>query len=218
MGELGGFSKRPGRREPGQSADPWYPPDKPAPSVPAQPVRRGPRDRNQCPAGWDAEVWHLTLLFEDYARADGIELRAGRPVIYAEINELVTRWNMREKSKNRIYVQQVHGCARRELGEDMAERCWYHWPPKAPAQQTQRALTWVEVVEILMAELWSRIMDPNALDHFRSHFAEYGMAMGEHWKSLRIKRAIANQPKDHARPIVRRRVPSGTIAGDSKEG
>jgi hypothetical protein len=217
MGELGGFSKRPERdRRQGSGIQAPRPA---APSVPAQPQqRRGPRDRNQCPAGWDAEVWHLTLRFEDYARADGIELRAGRPIIYSEINDLVTRWNMREKSRNRIYVQEVTGCGRRELGEDIAERCWYHWPPKAPAQQTRRALTWVEVVEIIMAELWSRVMDENAVDHFRSHFAEYGLAMAQHWKSLRIKREIASRPQDAVRPIVRRRASSGTIAGDSKEG
>lgn len=212
MGELGGFSKRSERdRRPGTGTI-----SRPAP--PAQPQqRRGPRDRNQCPAGWDAEVWHLTLVFEQYADADGIVLRAGRPVIYSEIDALVTRWNMREKSRNRVYVQQVHGCTRRELGDDMAERCWYHWPPKSPAHQTKRALTWVEVVEILMAELWSRVMDPNALEHFRAHFAEYGTAMATHWKSLRIKQEIESRPKDAARPIVRRS-PSGTIAGDSKEG
>lgn len=215
MGDLSGFGKDKNRdRRQGS-----FPAPRPAaPSVPAQPQARGPRDRNQCPAGWDAEVWHLTLLFEDYARADGIELRAGRPVIYSEISDLVTRWHMREKSGRRLYAQEVTGCARRELADDRADRCWYHWPPKAPAQQTQRPITWVEVVEIIMAELWSRVMDVNALDHFRAHFAEYGLAMAHHWKSLRIKREIASQPKDHVRPIVRRRVPSGTIAGDSKEG
>lgn len=216
MGELGGFSKRPDRdrqqsRQPVQAS-------RPAAMVSAQPARKGPPNRNQCPAGWDAEVWHLTLLFEQYADADGIQLRAGRPVIYAEINDLVTRWHMREKSQRRLYGQEVQGCARRELADDVAARCWYHWPPKAPAQQTKRSVTWVEVVEIIMAELWSRVMDPNALDHFRQHFAEYGLGMANHWKSLRIQREIASQPRDHVRPIVRRRVPSGTMAGDSKEG
>jgi hypothetical protein len=125
----------------------------------------------------------------------------------------------------------------------VAAHCWLHWPPGNPAdQEQQRVLTWVEVVEIIMAEFWSRIWDEHALDLFRQHFAEYGLATANHWKSLRIMREIASQPRDHVRPVVRRRVPSattappvnyrtiigksgmtwkvpsGTIAGDSKEG
>jgi hypothetical protein len=178
-----------------------------------------PPDPDTCPDKWDKDIWSLVLLFEKYARADEIELRAGRTRIYTEIDALVTHWDMRKKSGSGLYVQEVSGCARRELGTDMAAHCWYHWPPGKPADQKQlKVLTWVEVVEIIMAELWSRVMDEHALEHFRQHFAEYGLAMANHWKSLRIKREIASQPRDHVRPIVRRRVPSGTIAVDSKEG
>jgi hypothetical protein len=177
-----------------------------------------PPSLDGCPPDWDADVWNLVLLFEEYARADDIRLRAGRPVIYAEIDGLVTQWNMREKSRSGLYKQEVSGCTRRELSTGLAAHCWYHWPPGKTSRQEQlRVLTWVQVVEILMAELWSRVMDENALEHFRRYFAEYGLAMANHWKSLRIIREIASQPKQD-RPVMRRRVPSGTMAVDSKEG
>ena len=177
-----------------------------------------PPDPDACPKNWDDTLWGLVLLFERYARADNIELRTNRSRIYTTIDELVTQWNMREKSDNGNYAQEVRGCARRELGEDMAERCWYHWPPHDPAGQTKRVLTWVEMVEVIMAELWSRVMNEHALEHFREHFAEYGMACTRHWRSLRIIGEIADQPRDHVRPVMRRRIPSGTMAADSKEG
>jgi len=177
-----------------------------------------PPDVDGCPAGWDASLWYLTLLFEKYARADGITLRAGRPVIYAEIDALVTQWNMREKAAKGQYKQEVTGCERRKLGHDMADRCWYHYPPGRSSRQEQhRVLAWPEVVEIIMAELWSRIMDEHALGYLRQFFAEYGLAMAKHWRSLRIAREIDEQPKVE-RPVMRRRNPSDTMTADSKEG
>jgi hypothetical protein len=203
------------------------------------------REPGEAPSGYDQDIWTLAIRFQRYALTEkpSIILAADLPVIHDVLDELVTRWDMRKKSRSGLYVQEVSGCARRELSKHLADRCWYHWPPRKPAAQEQlRVLTWVEVVEILMAELWSRVMDEYALDHFRQHFAEYGLAMANHWKSLRIIREINAQPKDHPRPIVRRRVPSGTtappastraitgksgmtwkvtsgtIAGDSKEG
>lgn len=181
--------------------------------------RRAP---GEAPSGYKQDLWTLAIRFQQYAVAElapGVVLAADLPVIHDVLDSLVTQWNMREKSRSGLYKQEVSGCARRELGTDMAAHCWYHYPPGKPAEQEQhRVLRWDEVVEILMAELWSRVMDEHALDHFRQHFAEYGMEMARHWKSLRIIREINAQPKDHPRPIVRRRVPSGTIAGDSKEG
>jgi hypothetical protein len=47
--------------------------------------KKGPYDPDRCPAGWDAATWSLTLLFEQLAAKDGIELQAGRPVIYGSI-------------------------------------------------------------------------------------------------------------------------------------
>jgi hypothetical protein len=191
----------------------------PVPSGPAGPRQQqvpGPRlpDRNRCPAGWDAELWHLTLLFEQYAHEDGIELRAGRPVIYAELAELVKRWHVKEKT----YHQEITGCPRRELALDRADHCWYHWPPKAVEQQVARDLTWVEVVEIIMAEFWSRVQDEYALDQFRRDFRTYGLAMVKHWHSLRVKRSVAESRVSVPRPVMRRRVPGGTMPGTSKEG
>lgn len=220
MASKSGFSKFEAKGTIGGSLSPAQKPPAPGlPAVPGPAQPSGPRipDRNRCPNGWDQQVWHLTLLFEQYADADGIRLRAGRPVIYAEVSDLVKRWNMREKSGNGNYAQEVHGCARRELGDDVAARCWYHWPPKDPSRQARRVITWVEMTEVIMAELWSRVMDEYALDHFRQHFAEYGMECTRHWKSLQIIREIDARPKI-GRPVMRRVVRGGTMAADSKEG
>lgn len=102
-----------------------------------------PPDKDRCPAGWDSDTWHLVLLFEQYARADRIDLAAGRPVIYAELNDLVSRFALREHAKAGKFHQEIHGCTRRELGEDLAARCWYHWPPHLDrvGEQEARDLT-----------------------------------------------------------------------------
>lgn len=177
------------------------------------PAAKPPPDRDRCPAGWDADIWHLALLFEQYARADKIELRAGRPVIYAEISALVDRYGMREGR----YRHEIRGCARRELPKDMADRCWFHWPPQETARQEARALTWVEMAEVILAEFWSRIWDAHALDHLRQHFGEYGTAAVEHWNSLRIVASIEDQPREPRQPVRRQR-PGDTMADASKEG
>jgi hypothetical protein len=168
-----------------------------------------PPSPDDCPQDWDADIWHLTLRFQQYARADGIELRPGRHMIYAEIEALVSRYTMR----GRMYPQEVYGCERRHLGADMAARCWYHWPPDKPAEQVAGEIDWVQKVEIIMAEFWSRIWDDNAADGFRQHFAEYGRDAVRHWRSLRMVKAIDERPKQ-PRQIMRR----AKMAADSEEG
>lgn len=190
-----------------------WPESRPAVSVPAQ-ARKSPPDRDRCPAGYDADVWHLALRFRQYAQDDKIELVAGLPVVYAELDDIIGRYGMRQKG----YDQEVYGCDRRNLPDDYARRCWYHFPPGAPGQQVTRAITWTEMTEIIMAEFWSRIQDEHAAARFREHFVEYGMAAIRHWKSLRISKAIDEQPKDHARAVLRRRIGSGRMQSDSKEG
>lgn len=205
MPDLGGFSGR----DRGRPSRPGYVNEAPGPR-PA----KAPPDRDRCPAGWDASLWHLTLRFEQYAAADGITLRAGRPVIYAELSDLVGRWHLRDKS----FYQEVFACSRRIVAADRADHCWYHWPPQEPERQSAGELTWVEVVEIIMAEHWSRLQDGYALDAFRQNAHLYGRKMTDHWKSLRIKRAVASRPADGPHPVVRRRTPGDTIPVTSKEG
>lgn len=202
MPELDGFSaKARNRRVPREGGYINQPNDAPA--------RKGPYDKSRCPAGWDADLWHLALLFEQYARADGIELRASRPIIYAEIAEMVTQYNMRRQD----FRQEVHGCERRMLGADVAARCWYHWPPDRPADQVAGQITWVQKVEIIMAELWSCVQDEHALDRFRQRFPEYGRAAAKHWRSLSMIRQIDERPKQ-PRPVMRR----AKMQADSEEG
>lgn len=168
-----------------------------------RPVRKGPRDRDDCPPGWDATLWSLTLWFEQCARADDITLAAGRPVIYSELADLVERHDMRAKADGKHYRQAVRGCARRNLSPSLAEKCWLHHPPTG-GDKWNEYLGWSEMVEVVMAEFWSRIWDQYALDHFRRHFVEYGRMAMDHWSNLRVA-----QRAEERRAIM---------TADSKEG
>lgn len=176
-----------------------------------------PPDPEKCPPKWDNDIWRLAGVFEDYARADGIVLRVNRPLVYVEIDDLVTRYRVREQAADGGYPQEVYGCDRRSLAGDLAARCWLHWPPDAPSEQSARSLTWAEVVEIIMAELWSHALDEHALDHFRRHFREYGQRAMTHWRSLRAIKSIDARPRVRP-PAMRRKIPGATMADVSKEG
>jgi len=183
----------------------------PAASRPAAP--RQPFDRDRCPAGYDPDVWHLALRFEQSAKADGIELRAGRPVIYAEIDALVTHHGLRGKT----YRHRADRCRKRFLSELLADHCWLHLPELERASRAEADITWAQMVEVIMREFWSRIWDEHALDHFRQHFQEYGQMALDHWRSLGIMQDIASQPP--APRVRRRRQEAGVIMADaSKEG
>lgn len=178
----------------------------------------GPEAGTQLPVagkrrGRDTEVWHLAELFRQRAQASGIELAKGLPVICTEISDLVTRYGIRGKS----FRQMATGCKKRTAHSRLAEHCWLHWPPLEPARQHDRELTWVQVVEVIIAEFWSRQWDAHALDHFRQHFQEYGQLALNHWRSLRIAQDIASQPP-RPRAVMRRQEPGGTMADASKEG
>lgn len=176
------------------------------------PVRRGPLDRSARPPGWDADVWHLTLFFEQRAQADRIELRAGRHLVYAEIDDLVKRYGLRGKSVR----QEIEGCRHRTDSSRLASHCWLHWPPMQPAEQAAGVLTWVELVDVVIAEFWSRRWDTHALDHFRQHFAEYGQLAVKHWWNLTVAKNARANP---APPLpMRRRITGATMQDASKEG
>lgn len=208
MSNLSGFRKdvpRPAR-SPGHGTVSGF---KPQPSAPRQPF-----DRDRCPAGYHPDVWHLALSFEQSAKANGIELRAGRPVIYSEIDALVTHHGLRGKT----YRHRTALCKNIALHPALAAHCWLHLPELVRTGHGDSDITWVQMVEVIIREFWSRIWDEHALDHFRQHFQEYGQAALDHWRDLAITRDIASQP---ARPRVRRvrQEPlAGTMADASKEG
>ena len=109
-------------------------------------------------------------MFEQYAWADKIELPAGRRSSTWRSSELVDRYKMRGQD----FRQEVHGCERRHPGTDMAATAGTTGRPGSPPTRWP-GITWDQKVEIIMAEFWSRIWDEHALDHFRQHFAEYGL-------------------------------------------
>lgn len=193
--QSGGEVKPSNRRGPRQGQ--WN--QAPAPS---QPTRRGPRDRDACPEGWDKDIWSLTLLFQQYATADGITLAAGRPVIYSELADLVESRDMRAKAAAKRYRQAVRICQKRKLDPSLAEYCWLHHPPHGG--DWNEYLSWYQMFEVVLAEFWSRVWDQYALDHFRRHFQEYGQLAMTHWSNLRVA-----QRAEERRAMM---------AADSKEG
>lgn len=167
-----------------------------------QPERRIP-DKDRCPKGWDQDIWSLTLAFQQYALADRITLAAGRPIIYAELADLVASRDMRARAKAGRYRQAVRICGKRKLDPTLADHCWLHHPPSG-GDKWDEYLTWYQMVEVIMAEFWSRIWDEYALDHFRRHFREYGQLAMDHWSNLRVA-----QRAEERRAMM---------AADSKEG
>lgn len=172
------------------------------------------RDRNDCPPGRDPDVWHLSMLFRQLAQADGIELAKGLPVIHDEIIDLVRRYGLR----GQVYRHRTSRCRKRTLHPGLAEHCWLHLPELERTGRGDSDITWVQMVEVIMFEFWSRAWDAHALDHFRQHFQEYGQMALDHWRNLAIMQDVAAQP---ARPRVRRvrqEPAAGTMADASKEG
>lgn len=210
---LGEFSQR--QRQPRKSVTANKP------SGPAKPGNYWKSlDPDKCPDGADADLWHLMLTFQQYAVKYGIELRAGRPVIYAEFKRLADTRKMRAAS----FTQETYKCRGRALVYsrsrkpcfDLAEFCWMHWPPDDPDAQRPGRVTWAQKFEVIMAEFWSRLWDQYALDAFVQHFNEYGNAILKHWDSLRAIKAIDAQPKTDA-PAWQRYKPGGTIADEHEE-
>lgn len=204
---LDGFS----RKERGQAR----PGSRPYVNQPAQATetRRPRRDEAQAPAGYDQDCWHLALLFRAGAQRDRIELAAKLPVICLEIDDLVTRYGIRGQTFRHV----AEGCQHRETPYYLAIRCWYHYPPMALSGHESGVITWVQMVEIIIAEFWSRIQNEHALDYFRQSFGEYGQAAVRHWANLRVVNEIAARPHVRRGPM-RRRQPAGTMQAASKEG
>jgi hypothetical protein len=172
------------------------------------------RDPSDCPEGADPAVWDLALKFQQAAARDRIELAAGLPVIYMELNRIIDRYGIRD----RTWHHDMFGCKHREDHPGLASRCWYHWPPYDPGKQEACVITWTQMIEVIFAEFWSRIHDAHALDQLRQSFAEYGEAALAHWFSCRVSRDISEQPPKPRVRRVRQERPAGTMADASKEG
>lgn len=70
---------------------------KPAAQRPATPGHRPRRkvDLDAVPEGYDANVWEVALFFEELAEERGFQLAAGRPVLYAKLEDRVTKSGLR---------------------------------------------------------------------------------------------------------------------------
>ena len=84
--------------------------------APGQPDRTAGVSRpSGKPRGRDTDIWRLAVLFRWHAQRNRIELTKGLPVIAAEINDLVTRFEMRGRDTIRSYPHMVTGCRRYAL-------------------------------------------------------------------------------------------------------
>ena len=206
MPDLGGFSERGQNR--GQPQPRGCRTGRPSrPLVQRQP--KGPPSRDRCPAGWDADIWHLVLRFEQYARADKIELTAGRPVIYMEITDLVSRYGMRAQDVPPGGARLRAPAARHRHGGALLV-------PLA-AREARRPGGRADHLGPEGRDHHGRAVVPH---HGRvrrgplpSVLRRVRPGSGKHWRSLRIVKSIDEQPKEPRR--IMRRV---TMPADSKEG
>lgn len=164
------------------------------------------REPGEAPVGYEQDLWTLAIEFKKYAWKDKIELASDLPVIHDGLADLVSRHGIRKQT----YRHEVRGCTKRLLPPVLAARCWYHWPPDDPGRQESGTLTWYQMVEVIMAEFWSRVQNEHALEHFRQFFAEYGQAALNHWNNLRVLKDTDGK--------MQRRAAEVTMQDVSKEG
>lgn len=131
---------------------------------------RGAPDPRKCPAGWDTDLWHLTLVFEDRSHEDGIELAVHRPMIYSRLKEVVDDTGIRETNhvrdeKLRLMFEYVQYLKKHDRG--ISFEVPGHW-------FTNAGPAWRQLIELMMVEFWSRYQNEYAMDVFCSRNGDYG--------------------------------------------
>lgn len=112
-----------------------------------------PPDRDRCPRGWDEDIWKLALLFESLADEQDIKLRAGRPVIYSELDHRIKNSGIR--------TMEVPFTA-----EEMTEAVNQELYPNPVLTGPQ----WRKFVSAMIYEFWSRFWDESATTTFTQKF------------------------------------------------
>lgn len=158
----------------------------PAPVSSGRIAQRQPRqefDPARVPAGYDPGYWHMALLFRDLAMADDINLRAGVPVIYAEIMRIFAWFDLEHGSR-----------PFRRRGDGKVERTY----AQMYRDGTGRQIAWRDVGEAIVREFWSRRWDDQALSYFCDMDILQQMAhyVCNHWENERFRR----QREAHPRP------------------
>ena len=136
-------------------------------------------DRDRCPRGWDEDIWHLVLLFGQKAERDQVYLRAGRPVIYSELDHRISESKIRAQKvpySSADLQEMFHGIrtvmSRRFVNVEVYEL-------SGPL--------WRRFVELMITEFWCYVFDPSVdvLSVFCSVTnPDHGLGFKDLWDTL----------------------------------
>ena len=134
---------------------------------------RGSWDRARVPDGYHPAYWHLALLFQDLAMADGISLRAGVPVVYAEMRRAFAWFGL--EGGTRAYQERGDGTVELTFAQVYRDGAG-------------RPLTWQQAGEAIVQEFWTRQWDSGALECFCDPgvLTEVARAVFGRWHGQRI--------------------------------
>lgn len=137
-------------------------------------TRRAARDApdlNRCPSGWNQDIWHLVLVFEQKAQEDQIVLAHGRPLLYSKLKQAL-------ETSGLMDMECPWTNTRLQLQFDFIKWCWWMgerphmmhevqvWPLAGPK--------WRRVVELMLVEFWNYFTDEYAMDEFTEINGRHG--------------------------------------------
>lgn len=149
-----------------------------------------PPDPDRCPSGWDENIWHLTLLFEQKAAEDEIQLAVRRPIIYSKLRKALETSGIPD-------IPVPYPDDKLQLAFEFL--AWCNYTGERPHQllevpvYTLTGPRWRKVVELYMIEFWTRYWDEYALDSFCEIDGKFGLSyqhdkFEERMGSLEFKR------------------------------
>lgn len=165
-----------------------------APAPSGQAPQRKSFDPTRTPAGYDPGYWHLALLFRDLAMKDDINLRAGVPVIYAEIKRIFEWFGLEQGSR-----------PFRKRGDGKVERTYAQMYRDGDGSR----VAWLDVGEAVVREFWSRVWDDDALSDFcdMDVLTRMTWEVCNHWESARGRAHAKAHPQPRPEPMKFRHRP-----------
>lgn len=149
-----------------------------------QRAAKQPPDTDKCPNGWDQDIWHLVLVFEQKAREDEIVLAHGRPLLYAKLKLAL--------DKSRLAQEDCPWTnTRLQLQFEFIAWCW--WQGERPHMMHEVPVyplagpKWRKVVELMLIEFWNYYHDDYAMDVFAEIDGHQGFKWGFDKLSARME-------------------------------
>jgi hypothetical protein len=146
-------------------------------------------DPAHVPDGAHPGYWHAAILFRDLALENGVSLRAGVPVIYAEIRRVFEWFDL--EGGTRAFWQRGDGTVELTFAQVYRDAAG-------------RRLPWAEVGEAIIREFWNRQWDSSALEYFCDPdvLTEVARYACEEWQLLRLKTARRESPPPAPQPVT----------------